>query len=165
MTWYEILLFIVSVVVMLVGLAGTVLPVLPGVPIIFAAALLYSVATGFAAPDSTTLGIFAILTGLTFLLDWLATVVGVKRMGGTWAGVVGSFVGMVVTLMIPGLGVLAFLAGAFAGAVLGELLFSTDTRRAIRAGTGSFLGLVLGGLAKFVIGSVMIGWFIAEVLL
>ena len=164
MTWSEILLFIATLLVMLIGLAGVILPILPGIPIIFAAALVYALLTDFAAIGTQTLLIFAILTILALVLDWAAGIIGVKKMGGSRAGMIGAFIGMIVGLILPGVGIVGFIIGAFAGACIMELLVNKDSRTALRAGLGSLLGFLAGSLVKFIIGSIMIGIFIWQVL-
>jgi uncharacterized protein YqgC (DUF456 family) len=164
MDWPEILLFVAALLVMIIGLAGVILPVLPGIPIIFAAALIYGFLTGFSVIGADTLLIFAILTIIALILDWAAGVVGVRKMGGSRAGMIGAFLGMIIGLLLPGVGIAGFIIGAFAGAFIMELLVNRDSRIALRAGFGSFLGFLAGGLAKFVIGSIMIGMFIWRVI-
>ncbi len=164
MSWFEIGLFVLTVVVMLVGLVGVVLPVMPGVPIIFGAALLYALLTGFSTISGQTLIIFAVLTVLSIVLDWIASVMGVKKMGGSYAGMIGAFIGMIVGLLLPGIGIIGFIIGAFVGAYAMELLINKDSRVALRAGLGSFLGFLAGGLMKFVIGVIIIGIFVWKVL-
>jgi uncharacterized protein YqgC (DUF456 family) len=157
-------MFILAVAVMLVGLAGVFLPVIPGVPIIFGAALLYALLTDFSTISSQTLAVFAILTVVSMVLDWVASVMGVKKMGGSYAGMVGALVGMIIGLLLPGVGIIGFIIGAFAGAYLMELLINKNARVALRAGLGSFLGFLVGGLMKFVIGVIIIGIFVWQVI-
>jgi hypothetical protein len=164
MSWFEILLFILTVGVMLVGLAGVVLPIMPGVPIIFGAALMYALLTGFSTISGLTIIIFGILTIASIILDWAASVIGVKKMGGSFAGMIGALIGMVVGLSLPGVGIVGFIIGAFVGAYAMELLINKDSRVALRAGLGSFLGFLAGGLMKFVISVIIIGIFVWQVL-
>lgn len=159
----ETVLLIVVLIVMMVGLAGTILPMLPGAPIILVAALVYGMFTEFAVVNANTLIWLTVLTGVSLVVDWVAQVYGVKRMGGSWGGIVGSIVGMVVGLMIPGVNVIGFVLGAFIGAVLGEVAVGRRSREAWRAGLGSSIGFVVGGVGKFVIGLVMVGMFIWRV--
>jgi len=158
------MLFLMALVVMLIGLAGTFLPAIPGTPVVFAAAFVFAVITDFEYIDSGTIGIFALLTGVSVLLDWAAATYGVKKMGGSWLGVLGAFVGMVVGLLIPGVGIIGFIVGAFLGAVAGELIRGRTPDKALLAGTGSFLGFIAGGVVKFTIAAIMIGWFAWAVL-
>ncbi len=164
MSWFEIILFVITIAVMLVGLAGVILPLIPGVPIIFGAALLYALLTDFSTISGQTLIVFAILTIVSLALDWAASVMGVKKMGGSYAGMVGAFIGMIIGLLLPGLGIIGFIIGAFVGAYAMELLINRNSRVALRAGLGSFLGFLAGGLMKFVMGVIIIGVFIWQVL-
>ena len=107
MSGLEIVLFLLALIVMLVGLVGTVLPGIPGVPLIFLAAVLYGWLTDFAAINSDTLWLFGILTVISLVLDWLSAAFGVRKMGGTYFGVLGAFLGMIVVLFLPGVGLVA----------------------------------------------------------
>jgi len=164
MSWLQIILFIASLLVMIVGMIGVILPVIPGVPIIFGAVLLFGAFTGFAYTTTQTLVIFAILTALSLILDWVCTMYGIKRMGGSWFGMLGSFIGMIIGLLIPGVGLIGFILGAFIGAVVFEMMIGKKSHQAYRAGFGSFIGFLAGGLLKFIIGAVMIGTFIWQTL-
>jgi len=165
MTWVDIVSFIIALIIMLIGLAGTVLPVIPGTPIIFIAALLYALITGFVDITGQTLAIFAVMTGAALALDWVATVFGVKKMGGSYFGAFGSLVGMIIGLIIPGVGIVGFIVGAFVGAVVFEMLIGKEMKVAVKAGLGSFVGFMLGGVMKFAIASTMIGIFVWRVLI
>jgi len=162
MTGFEIFLFIVALLIMLVGMLGVILPVLPGTPLIFGAALLYAVFTDFEQIDIQTLIIFGVLVLVAQLLDWLAATYGVKRMGGSYFGMLGAFIGMITGLIISGL--LGLIIGAFIGAVVFELMIGKKYSVALRAGLGSFVGFLVGGVIKFAIAAVMIGMFIWGVL-
>jgi uncharacterized protein YqgC (DUF456 family) len=162
--WYEILFFILALVIMLVGLIGIVLPILPGLPLIFGAALLYSIVTGFQYIGTKTIIIFACLTLVGMILDYVATSLGVKKMGGSTVGMIGAFIGMIVGLLIPGVGIFGFIIGAFVGAVVCELLIGKEAHNALKAGIGSFVGFLAGGVLRFVIGVIMVGIFFYQVL-
>jgi uncharacterized protein YqgC (DUF456 family) len=163
--WLEIILFIIALIVMLIGMLGVILPVLPGVPLIFAAALLFDLLSGFQFLGARPLIIMGILALITQILDWVASVYGVKRMGGTKAGMIGAFVGMIAGLLIPGIGIFGFVIGSFVGAFLFEFAANREARAAWRAGLGSFLGFLAGGVVKFVIGAIIIGMFIWHVVI
>ena len=164
MTWYEIIYFIVALIIMLFGLIGTVLPIIPGVPIIFIAILIYTLLTDFAAISGQVIVVFAGLTVLSLLLDWLAGSLGVKKMGGSTAGMVGALVGMIVGLMIPGAGLFIFIISAFAGAVVFEMMAGKESKTALKAGLGSFIGFMAGTVIKFAIGVIMMVYFVWKVL-
>lgn len=147
---------------MLVGLAGVVLPLLPGIPVIFLAVVGYLIFAGF---DHMSTAVFVVLAGLTvlsFVVDWLSTVYGVKCFGGTKLGMLGSLAGTIIGMLvanIPGL-----VIGAILGAYAGEMVAGKKSPEAWRAGFGSFIGLVSGQVIKLVMGSVMIGLFVREAL-
>ncbi len=164
MTPFEITLFILAVLIMLVGLTGVILPIIPGVPMIFVTALLFAWLTDFAYIGGRILLIFGAMTIAALALDWMAAAIGVKKMGGSYAGIIGAFIGMIAGLLLPGVGFAGFIIGAFIGAFALELLINRNTRKAFRAGFGSFIGFMAGGLMKFLIAAVMIGIFFREVL-
>jgi uncharacterized protein YqgC (DUF456 family) len=156
------LLFIGTLLIMLVGLAGVILPVIPGIPLIWVSAFVYGLVTGFEEINWSILGILAILTGFTIVLDYVANLYGAKRMGASRWGIIGALFGMLVGLFTAGL--IGLLIGSFAGAVLGEILVGKTGSHALKAGIGTFLGFLGGTLIKFIVGSIMIGIFIWKVL-
>lgn len=162
MNVWTVLLFIGTLLIMLVGLAGVILPVIPGVPIIWLGAFLYGLFTGFEEINWNILGILAIMTGFTIILDYVANLYGAKRMGATRWGILGALFGMLVGLFTAGL--IGLLVGSFLGAVLGEILSGKTQSQALRAGIGTFLGFLGGTLIKFIVGSIMIGIFLWKVL-
>jgi uncharacterized protein YqgC (DUF456 family) len=128
----------ITLAVMLLGLLGSVLPGLPGVPLIFAAALVYAYVTGFeivGVPVIVLLGLFALLA---FVADFLSTAYGARRFGasnwGTVGGAVGGLVGALAGALFFGIGALfGLLAGAIGGVFVGEYL----RQRSSRAGDGA----------------------------
>jgi uncharacterized protein YqgC (DUF456 family) len=159
---WTVLLFIGTLLIMLVGLAGVILPVIPGIPLIWVSAFVYGLVTGFEEINWSILGILAILTGFTIVLDYVANLYGAKRMGASRWGIIGALFGMLVGLFTAGL--IGLLIGSFAGAVLGEILVGKTGSHALKAGIGTFLGFLGGTLIKFIVGSIMIGIFIWKVL-
>jgi len=161
MSFLEILIFICILIIMLIGLAGVFLPILPGIPLIFAGALLYGILTGFKEITPNLILIFAGLTVLSLILDYLANYFGVKKMGGGRAGATGAMIGLILGIFFGLAGIIIF---PFLFAVLFELITGKKEIQALRAGTGAFLGLLFGGLIKFILGCIMIGIFIWRVL-
>ncbi|MBU0598105.1 DUF456 domain-containing protein, partial [Patescibacteria group bacterium] len=162
MVFGEIIIFILAILVMLVGLAGIIIPILPGIPLIMAAVLIYGLIDGWQAISWNLAGIFAILTVAALTIDWLATTYGVKKMGGSTLGIIGAIGGMVVGLFSGG--IIGLIVGAFVGAFVFELIGGKNKDQALRAGLGSFIGFIAGGVIKFAIGASMIGVFIWQVL-
>lgn len=161
MTFLEILLFVVVLIIMIIGLAGIILPVLPGIPLIFGAAVLYAILTGFEEVNLYLLLIFAGFTVVGLVIDYLANYLSVRRMGGGKAGAIGAVIGLLIGIWF---GVLYIVLLPFLLAVVFELIAGKEGRQALTAGFGAFVGLLFGGLTKFIIGCVMIGIFVKAVL-
>lgn len=150
--------FWVVLLVMLIGLFGTVLPVIPGTPIIFTAALVFAFYENFAHVTILVLAILFILMILTLFIDYLAGVVGAKKFGASKLGTLGSFIGGIlgiIFLNIPGL-----ILGPFVGAVIGELIHGRQVTDALRAGLGAIIGFAGGAIFKLAIALGMIVVFI-----
>lgn len=144
----------------LIGAGGSVLPLLPGLPVIAAAALLHGLATGFSPMSPGRLLVLAGLMGLGYALDALAGAVGVQRFGGSRWGMGGAVLGGIAGLFfgLPGL-----LAGPLLGAVTGELLGGRDLRGSLRSGLGTVLGMLGGAVCRFALALSMAGltlWWI-----
>lgn len=154
----DIVLFIIAMIIMLVGLIGIIIPILPGVPLIFGALLIYALITKFQEISINVIIVCAILTVIAIIIDWLSVTYGVKKMGGSYFGMIGAFVGMIVGLLVGAL--VGLIIGAFLGAFILELFAGKKKDVALRAGIGSFFGFLAGGVIKFVIGAVMVGVFI-----
>ena len=161
MSFWGIVLFVIAFIIMLVGLAGVILPVLPGIPVIFAGILLYAVVTGFTVITFKLILIFAALAACGLLVDYFSQYFSVKQMGGGRAGAVGAVIGLIIGIF---LGWIWIIVLPFVFAVVFELIAGRKETRALKAGTGAFLGLLFGGLLRFIIGCVMIGLFVYKTL-
>jgi hypothetical protein len=161
MAFLEILLFVVVLIIMIVGLAGVILPVLPGIPLIFAAAALYGIITGFGKITFHLILIFAGLTIFGLIVDYIANYFSVRKMGGGRAGAIGAVIGLVIGIF---LGVVWIIVLPFLFAVTFELIAGKREGDALKAGVGVFLGLLFGGLLRFTIGCIMIGIFVYRIL-
>ncbi len=157
----EILIFIIALIIMIVGLAGVFLPVLPGIPLIFGGALLYSIITGFEKITLELILIFASLTVFSLIIDYLANYLSVRKMGGGTAGAVGAVIGLLVGIFV---GLVGIILLPFVFAVMFELIAGKREGQALKAGLGAFLGLMFGGLLRFVVGCIMIGIFVWKVI-
>lgn len=149
----DILLLIFSILLLLAGLAGSVLP-FPGPPLSFIGILALHFSR-FAQFSEQLLWILGLLTVLVTAIDLLVPMWGVKRLGGSRYGMWGSAIGLVIGLFAGPWGI---LIGAFLGGFIGELLAGRDSDTALRAALGSFLGFVFGALMKIVLCCVMI-WY------
>jgi len=153
----EPVLMLLAVVLVVVGVIGTVLPALPGAPLVFLGLLVAAWADHFQKVGWFTLSVLAILTILTFVVDFMAASLGAKRVGASWLALAGAAVGMIVGLFfnIPGL-----ILGPFLGAVLGEYLARRDWAQARRVGFGTWLGMLLGIAGKLALIFTMVGLFV-----
>jgi len=151
-------IWILAAVLVLAGVAGSVLPALPGVPLVFAGLLAAAWADDFTRVGVLTLVVLGLLTLLSFVIDFAATMLGAKRVGATRLAIVGAALGTVagVFLGIPGL-----ILGPFVGAVIGELLSHGEMQKAAKAGIATWMGLLFGTLAKLALVFTMLGVFAA----
>jgi uncharacterized protein YqgC (DUF456 family) len=145
-----------AVLLIVVGLAGIVLPAIPGPPLIFAGLFLAAWAENFAYVGAGTLVILGLLALLTYGVDLWATMFGAKRFGASKRAVAGALIGAIVGLFLGFAGV---LFGPFIGAVIGELSAQRSLEDAARAGFGATVGLVLGAALKLALALSMIGIF------
>ncbi len=160
MNFSEALIFIAVLLIMLIGLTGIFLPILPGVPLILGGAILYGILTGFKEITVNLILVFTGLTVFSLVIDYLANYLGVKKMGGGKAGAMGAILGLILGIFVGVWGIVIF---PFLFAVFFELLAGKKETQALKAGTGAFLGFLFGGLVKFILGCIMIGIFIWRV--
>ena len=154
----DIILVILGCLLLVVGLVGCVLPVIPGPPLSYVALLLLQ-ATRFGGFSVQFLLITAGITVVVTVIDYLLPMWGTKKWGGSRAGVVGSLIGLLVGLLFLPVGI---IVGPFAGAVVGEMLSGRDTNAALRSGVGSFIGFLLGTGMKLAVGIAFTFYFIRE---
>jgi len=155
-----IALIIVCSVLMVVGLLGVVLPILPGIPLAWLGLFIYAIGTSFERISIATVIVFSILTVLALLLDFLAPMLGAKKYRASKLGVIGAFLGFTVGIFV--LGFWGIILGPFIGALLGELIAGRRPRQALGSAFGTFLGFVAGTLFKIIVILVMAGFFIAS---
>jgi len=149
---------VAAIIIMLVGVAGTILPFIPGVPLVFVAIAAYGWYDGFQHVTANYVVIMAGLAVLSLLVDYLATTLGAKYYGSSRAGVIGALVGTVLGLFIfPPLGIILF---PWLGAVIGELVTGKDWEPAMKAGIGTIIGLFSGMVFKAVLALAMVISFI-----
>jgi len=158
----DIALLIIGFVLMMVGILGSFLPVLPGPPISWVGLLLLYLTK--AVPDNWwVLGITLVVALIILGLDYIIPVMGTKKFGGTRAGMIGTTIGLLVALFFPVLGLLGIIIWPFIGALVGELLNKADKTTATRAAFGSFLGFLTGTFLKFMVAIVYLGIFISKI--
>jgi len=155
-------LYVIAALLILVGLAGTILPALPGVPLVFGGMLLAAWVGGFQEISGWTVALLAVLTVLAVVADLIASALGTKVAGaGKWA-FIGAAVGSIVGLFF---GIIGLLIGPFLGAIAGELIAGETLSKATSAGVGAWIGLVLGTVAKIALSFTMLGIFAFALLL
>lgn len=153
----EIIIWLVAVILVAAGLAGLVLPALPGSPLLFIGLFAAAWAEDFTYVGAYTLIILGVLAVLAYALDIVAGAFGAWQFGASSRSVVGAAVGAVAGLFFGPVGI---LLGPFIGAVIGELTVRPEIFAAGRAGLGATIGLVLGTAAKISLGLSMLAIFI-----
>ena len=153
----SLILWILCAVLTMTGLAGMLLPVVPGAPLLFLGLLVGAWAEDFRYVGLWTLLLLAGMVALTSVVEYVASIVGVNRYGGSKRAMAGAVVGGILGMFfgIPGI-----LLGPFVGAVLGELSLQRTLDQAGRAGFGTIVGLAVGVAGKLAIGIAMIGLFL-----
>jgi len=152
-----VLLWMLAAALVVVGIAGLVLPGLPGAPLVFGGLLVAAWLEGFAYVGPWTLLVLALLAALTQVIDIFAGALGARHFGASRAAVVGAILGAVVGIFfgLPGI-----VLGPFCGALIGELLAERPLREAGAAGFGAGLGLLIGVALKMALAFSMIGIFL-----
>ena len=153
----DIFLIILGAICLVIGILGCVLPVLPGVPLAYCGLLLLH-ATDKVQFSWQFLVIWAVVTIVVQVLDSVVPIWGTKRFGGSKMGVWGSTLGLLVGLFFGPWGI---VLGPFLGAVDFELIDGKNTRLALKAGWGSFVGLMTGTILKLICCGLMTYDFIA----
>lgn len=152
------LLLILGALLVVAGAAGTILPVLPGVPLVFLGLVLAAASDGFERVGWFPLLLMALLTALSFGVDLLASALGARRVGASRWALAGALLGSVVGLF---LGVPGVLLGPFVGAFAGEWIARRDLAGAGRVGVGTWIGMVAAAAAKIAIVFAMVGLYAA----
>ena len=156
MEWVWIIL---GIILCIVGIIGSLLPLLPGPPIAYVGILLQL----FRNPDpfeSKTYWIFAGIVVVSLALDYLIPIWGTKKFGGTKYGAWGCTLGFLAAFWIGPWGV---IIGPFVGAFIGELIGGQDSHRSLKAALGSFVGFLLGSFLKIVVCFFMLYWIITSI--
>jgi uncharacterized protein YqgC (DUF456 family) len=158
----EILLYALGALAIAAGVAGTVLPALPGAPLLAGGALLVAWAGDFQRIGWPSLVGVAVLSALVAAVDWVAAVLGARAFGASKWAFVGATVGLVVGLF---LGLFGVLLGPIVGAVAFEYLKNADLGRAANAGAGVAIGMLVGGAVKIAlsvaaVGVLIVAWLV-----
>lgn len=150
-------LYAVAVLLVLIGLAGTILPALPGLPLVFAGMLLGAWVGDFQHIGIPVIVVLGALTLFSLVVDFWATALGARRVGASGKAVAGAVIGTFAGMFF---GPVGLFAGPFVGALGGELLHGRDVGQATRVGFGTWLGIVFGTVLKLALAFTMLGLFV-----
>ena len=150
-------MWIASAALVVIGLAGTVLPILPGTLLVWAGLLLGAWIDDFTRVSIGTVVVISILAALAWALDFVAGLMGAKRAGASKLALIGAAIGTVVGILIGLVGVLFM---PLVGAAIGEYWAQRDQQRAAKVALATWIGLLLGMIAKVVLSFVMVGIFL-----
>ena len=148
--------YLLAVVLVLVGIAGIILPALPGIPLVFAGLLAAAWTDAFRHVGWVPLTVLGLLTLLSFVVDILATVVGAKRVQASSKALWGTFIGSIVGLFFMPIGL---FAGPLLGALAGEYWHTRELGRSTKVGLATWMGILLGVALKLAIVIAMLGIF------
>jgi uncharacterized protein len=159
----EVLYWLIIIFLLVIAFIGLIYPIIPSVIFIIGSFILYGVFFSFSPFNWLFWSIQGLFVLLLFSADYLSNLIGVKKFGGSRAGVWGSTIGLLVgPFVIPVVGI---LVGPFLGAILGELLVNrTSIKSAIKIGLGSLLGFISSVITKGLIQLIMVGYFLMIVL-
>jgi uncharacterized protein YqgC (DUF456 family) len=155
-------LWIIAVLLMLVGVAGTVLPALPGVPLIFGGVLLAAWIDDFQRISVATVVVLAVLAVVAIIIDYVAAALSAKRVGASKQGIIGAALGTLAGVF-TGLWGLLFMP--LVGAAIGEFIAHKDMFRAGKVGVATWFGLLVATAVKLAIAFTMIGVFVAALVI
>jgi uncharacterized protein YqgC (DUF456 family) len=157
----DTLVLAIAIILIMIGIGGTLLPLIPGIPLIFVSIAAYGWYEGFHLITPRYLVVMAGLTVLSLVADYLATALGAKFYGSSRAGIIGAVLGGIFGLFIfPPLGI---LVGPWVGAVAGELTQGKKWESALQSGAGSIIGLFSGIALKVILGIVMLASFLVVI--
>lgn len=156
------LLWLLCVALILVGLAGTVLPVLPGTVLVWAGVFLGAWIDDFTRVSMGTVVLLSALAVLAWGLDYVAGLLGAKKANASKEALLGAAIGTVLGLFMGLVGVLFM---PLVGAALGEYVAQKNQRRAVEVGVATWVGIMVGLIAKVVLAFIMVGIFAAALLI
>lgn len=156
----DIILVIISALCIVLGLLGSLLPILPGPPLSWLGLLILHL-TKSVQLSTTLLVVTGIIAIFIFVLDYIIPAVGTKKFGGSRKGMIGTSLGLVIGILSPIPG--GIIIGPFLGAFIGEMLNKNDSKLAFKAAIGSFLGFLASTFIKFIVGIIYLGIYLNNV--
>ena len=164
----DYLLLILSIIIIILGFIGCLLPILPGPPLSFIGVLIVHF-TRFADFSPRILLFLGGLALVVQIIDYMVPAWGTKKLGGSKYGTWGSILGLIAGLFfLPALGpfgIITILGGPFIGALIGEKIAGKDSEKAMRAAFGSFVGFLAGTLMKLASSAIITFYYVKEILL
>jgi uncharacterized protein YqgC (DUF456 family) len=155
-------LWILAVLMMIVGVVGTVLPALPGVMLVYGGIVLAAYAEGFTRISGLTVAVLGALALVAFVIDYVASAAAAKKAGASKLGLAGAALGTVLGIFT---GFIGLLFMPLVGAAIGEYLAQRDALKAGRIGLATWVGLLVGTVLKLAIVFTMIGVFVVAIVL
>ena len=156
------LLWVLCGALIVFGLAGTVLPLLPGTVLVWGGIVLGAWIDDFARVGITTVVVVSVLAVLAWALDYVAGLMGAQKVGASKQALLGAAAGTVVGLFMGLVGVLFM---PLVGAAIGEYLARKDQTRAVKVGVATWVGIMVGLIAKVVLAFMMVGIFVVALLI
>ena len=155
----DTLWLVIGIIVMLVGILGCILPLLPGPPLCYIALLIQQFRSD---PPFTSkfLWIWAGITVVVTVFDYVIPLYGTKRFGGSKYGIWGCTIGLIAGFWLGPLGI---IIGPFVGAFIGEIIANNNSSQALKAAWGSFAGFLFGTLLKLVV-CVIMAWYLLKLI-
>ena len=152
------ILYIISAGLILIGLLGTVLPVLPGIPLAFMGMLLAAWAGGFEKISILTIVVLGLLTAASVAVDFFASLIGAKRAGASKLAMLGGALGGLIGFLV--LNIVGLIIGPFIGVVAVEMFRGKSAREAGKIGLGTWIGMAVGVALKVGLAFAMLGIFL-----
>lgn len=155
----DIFLIVIGLLCVMVGILGSFLPVLPGLPVSWLGLLLVHL-TSVVPINYTFLGVWLAVAIFVLILDYIIPAMGTKKFGGSKYGIYGTTLGLIVGLFFPPFG---FIIGPFVGAYVGEMIHQQNSKVAAKAAWGSFVGFLTSSFMKFIVSLIFVGLYFWKV--
>jgi len=159
-----IILVLFSSLIIALGIAGIIIPFLPGIPLIYAGVLLYSIFTSFEHIRIFNVVLITFLVALSFANDYLFSFMGAKKAGITRYGITGGVIGLIIGLAFSPFGIFSLIIGPIIGIIIAELIASKRLMFSARIGLWALIGFTFGTTINLLIASVIIYMFLKAVL-
>jgi uncharacterized protein YqgC (DUF456 family) len=156
----EVVFVIICAVLILAGLVGVIMPYLPGITLAWLGLFIYAIGTDWERLSVTTIVVFAVLTVLALLMDYIAPLLGAKKYKASKWGMIGASIGLFLGIII--FQIWGIIVGPLLGALIGELLSGKSAGEAFKISLGTLVGFLFGSLMKIVLILVMAGFFIVS---